>query len=354
MSLIGPDFAGLGPHGERAMPADLVTLTREDTAIVRAGRHEVAVVLHTTTSDWSRQQLAGIATALGSNGAAIVEVVDCGYDSDRQNRELRRLAETGVHAVISIPIGNAVVAQAHRAVAHAGKALILLDNAPTGLLPGTDYAGVVSCDNFALGAIAAELLSPYLPEEGVAGILTYGVDFFATQQREIAFRKWISQNRPDVTLVRAKFHTIEETGPAFDRLLAENEDLDGLFVAWDVPAIKTVKAVRARGRLLPIATVDLGQAVAQDLAAGGLIRGVATQRPYEQGVAAGNAALLALTGRQLPPWIALPGFAVTKANVIEAFQVVWHMPAPPALIDSRWMIRPRHLRPAAGGGRDPS
>lgn len=328
-------FAGLGPHGERATPADRITLSDEDAAHARASRYAVAVVLHTTTSDWSRQQLAGIVTALGLHGAAVVEVIDCGFDSDRQNRELRQLADSSIDAVISIPIGNAVVAQAHRAVAHSGKTLILLDNAPTGLLPGTDYAGVVSCDNFGLGAIAAELLSPHLPEEGVAGILTYGVDFFATKEREIAFRKWIGQNRPDVTLVRAKFQTIEETGPAFDRLLAENDDLDGVFVAWDVPAIKTVGAVRARGRSLPITTVDLGSAVALELAAGGLIRGIAAQRPYEQGLAAGNAALLSRVGRQLPPWIVLPGFPVTAANVVEAFQVVWHAPAPPDLLKSR-------------------
>ena len=333
--LAGTTFAGLGPHGERATPADRLTLGGEDAEKARAARFSVAVVLHTTTSDWSRQELAGIVTALGTHGAAVVDVVDCGFDSDRQNRELRRLVDSAVDAVISIPIGNAVVAQAHRAVARSGKVLILLDNAPTGLLPGTDYAGVVSCDNFELGAIAAQLLSPHLPEEGVAGILTYGVDFFATKEREIAFRKWIGHNRPDVTLVRAKFQTIEEAGPAFDRLLAENEDLDGLFVAWDVPAIKTVRAIRARGRCLPIATVDLGQAVAQELAAGGLIRGVASQRPYEQGLAAGNAALIALVGRPLPPWIVLPGFAVTEANVVEAFQVVWHAPAPQALLTSR-------------------
>src|ERR1700730_19446103 len=108
------------------------------------------------------------------------------------------------------------------------------------LLPGIHYASVVSADNFGLGVIAAELLSHYLPEEGVAGILTYGVDFFATNEREIAFRKWMGLHRPDVTLVRGKFTTIEEAGPAFDRLLAENDDLDGLFVAWDVPAISAV------------------------------------------------------------------------------------------------------------------
>jgi ribose transport system substrate-binding protein len=328
-------ITGLGPHGERAIPADQVALSESEAETARDGRFTVAVVLHTTSSDWSRQELAGIVTTLGAYSAAVVEVVDCGFDTDNQTRALRRLATERVHAVISIPIGNAAVAEAHRAISLAGKTLILLDNAPTGLLPGTDYAGIVSTDNFGLGVISAELLSPHLPEEGVAGILTYGVDFFATNEREIAFRKWMGLNRPDITLVRGKFPTIEEAGPAFDRLLAENDDLDGLFVAWDVPAMKTVSAVRARGRTLPITTVDLGNAAAAELSEGGLIKGIAAQRPYDQGAAAGIATLLALVGRQLPPWLALAGFGVTQRNVVDAYQVVWHAPAPASLLRAR-------------------
>ena len=49
-------------------------------------------------------------------------------------------------------------------------ALFLLDNAPSGLRPGLDHLAVSSADNFGLGAIAAELASPYVPNEGVAGI----------------------------------------------------------------------------------------------------------------------------------------------------------------------------------------
>lgn len=328
-------ITGLGPHGEYAMPADQIALSEAEAVAARAGRFAIAVVLHTTSSDWSRQELAGIVAALGSYSAAVVEVIDCGFDMDAQRRGLRRLGGERLDAVISIPIGNAAVADAHRAISLANKTLVLLDNAPMGLLPGIHYASVVSADNFGLGVIAAELLSPYLPEEGVAGILTYGVDFFATNEREIAFRKWMGLHRPDVTLVRGKFTTIEEAGPAFDRLLAENDDLDGLFVAWDVPAISAVAAVRARGRSLPITTVDLGNAVALELTEGGLVKGIAAQRPYDQGAAAGVATLRALMGRPPPPWIALPGLAVTQRNVVEAYQVVWHAPAPVSLLRAR-------------------
>jgi ribose transport system substrate-binding protein len=324
-------ISGLGPRGERAVSAEQIALTQVEREAALAARFSVAVVLHTTTSDWSRQELAGIVTTLGAHGAAVVDVVDCGFDRERQAQELRRLAGEGVDAVISIPVGNVSVAEAHRAVSRAGKCLVLLDNAPTGLMPGSDYAAVVSADNFGLGAIAAELLSPHVTEEGVVGILTYATDFFATNEREIAFRKWIAANRPDVTLVRGRFGKIGEAGAAFDALIEENDDLEGLFVAWDVPAMNALAAVAAKGRHLPVTTVDLGNAVAAELARDGALKGVAAQRPYEQGTAAALATLMALTGRQPPSWIALPGFAVTRETVVEAYQVVWHQPAPAAL-----------------------
>jgi len=334
-------ITGLGPHGERAVPADQIVMSEAEAAAARAGRYTVAVVLHTTASDWSNQELAGMVSVLGSYSAAVVEVVDCGFDMTVQSRELQRLAQEPVDAVISIPIGNAAVADAHQAISRAGKTLVLLDNAPTGMLPGVDYASMVSTDNFGLGTIAAELLAPHLPEEAVAGIINYGVDFFATHEREIAFRKWMQLQRPDVTLVRERFKTIDEAGAAFDRLVAGNDDLEGLFVTWDEPAIRVIAAARARGLDLPIATVDLGITAATELCEGGLVKGIASQRPHEQGVAAGVATLLALVGRPLPPWIALPGLAVTERNVIEAYQVVWHAPAPPALLNARKWNLPR-------------
>lgn len=326
-------ISGLGPHGERAVPANQIHLTETDADQARARRFSVAVVLHTTTSDWSKQELAGIAATLGLHSAALVEVVDCNFDVELQVAALGRLAHEPVDAVISIPIGNARVAAAHRALTQSGRKLVLLDNAPTGMLPGADYASVVSTDNFGLGQSCAAMLSTHIPPDGAAGILGYGVDFFATHEREIAFRKWMGHYRPDVTLVRERFAEPEGAGPAALAMVEKTPGLSGIFAVWDVPAMKAVRALAQNDIHLPLTTVDLGNEVALDMARHGMIKGVGAQLPYDQGSAAARVTLAALLGLPVPPWVALAGREVTPSDVIEAYQVVWHLPAPKAIID---------------------
>ena len=344
-------IVGLGPHGERAAGPERLVLSDVDADLIAKRGANVAIVLHTTQSDWAKQQLAGIARELGRHGAAVVEVVDCRFDPDTQNKALERLgaksAKSGaLDAIISIPVGGARVADAHRGISHATTKLILLDNVPSGLLPGKDYASMVSADNFGLGKTAAELLSPHVPLGSTIGLITYAADFFVTNERALAFRTWMDRYRPDAVVKSARFAHIEEAGSAVNNLLAEHPDTKGLFVVWDEPAAWVLKAVRDRGLEIPMTTVDLGITVAMELAAGGLVKGIAAQQPYDQGVAAADAALLAIAGRQPPPWVALPGLAVTQQSVVQDYQIVWHTPAPPELI--RLMQKP--ARRSAGGG----
>lgn len=327
-------IAGLGPHGERAVPADQVQLTEAEAAEARDRRFSVAVVLHTTTSDWSKQELAGIAATLGHYSAALVEVVDCNFDAELQIAALTRLASRPINAIISIPIGNTRVATAHRDLTRSGRKLVLLDNAPTGMLPGTDYASVVSTDNFGLGQSCAAMLSAHIPPNGAAGILGYGIDFFATHEREIAFRRWMSIHRPDVTLVRERFAELDGAGPAALAMVDKTPGVSGVFAVWDVPAMKAVRALADRGLEVPITTVDLGNDVALDMARHGMIKGVGAQLPYDQGSAAARVTIAALLGLQVPPWVALAGREVRPYDVIEAYQVIWHLPAPKLIIDS--------------------
>ena len=136
-------------------------------------------------------------------------MIDCAFTPEVQIEALGRLIEETPDAIISLPVANSKVAAAHARVSATGIKLILLDNAPTGLLPGKDYISLVSTDNFGLGKIAAEGLSPHLPDGAEVGVLGYDADFFATNEREIAFVKWMQIHRPDVSL-----RVLRESGAA--------------------------------------------------------------------------------------------------------------------------------------------
>ena len=112
------------------------------------------------------------------------------------------------------------------------------------------------------------------------------------------------------------------------RMIADHPDISGLFVVWDTPAYAVATLLQTEGHALAMATVDLGEDVAIALAAGRHFVSVAAQQPFQQGVAAARTTILALLGRTVPAWIAMPGVAVARGNVADSFQIIWRKPAP--------------------------
>ena len=83
---LSASIIGLGPHGERAAQPSILRLGLDDLARAKAAHFTVGVALHTTTSDWSRQQLArGIETTLGTCDAALIAVEDCRFNAEDRN-----------------------------------------------------------------------------------------------------------------------------------------------------------------------------------------------------------------------------------------------------------------------------
>ncbi|MBO0869868.1 MAG: substrate-binding domain-containing protein, partial [Micromonosporaceae bacterium] len=147
------------------------------------------------------------------------------------------------------------------------------------------------------------------------------------------FKTTISQQYPDIQIVASK----GIAGPDFagdgqaaaNAMLSQHPDLAGIWGVWDVPAEGIMAAARAAGRNdLKIATQDLGKNVAIALAKNQLVVGLGAQRPFDQGVTEAELAADALLGKTVPPYIALSALPVTHANVLQAWQDVYHAPAP--------------------------
>ena len=112
-------------------------------------------------------------------------------------------------------------------------------------------------------------------------------------------------------------------------LIASEGALGSLFVVWNELAMPAAAVPEQINQTTPNGTNDLGNAVSINMAWGRLIKLDGTQRPYDQGKAAATAAHLALLGRPVPLWIALPGLAFVRNNVVEPYQSIWHAPAHP-------------------------
>ena len=324
---------GLGPHGERAAPPERVVLLPNDIAMARRKKFRVAIIMHTLESDWSKQLVTGIIGTLGDAGAIVVEVVDCSFSAEAQIHALKRIRLMQLDCVISLPITSEAVADAHRMIAKSGTRLVLVDNVPSGLLPSKDYASFVSADNYGLGMMAAEMLSEHIPQNGSIALLGYDKEFFATNEREISFSRWISTNRPDITTNIYHFNSIRTVGQLAKDLLTKPYCPSGMFVVWDTPCVEVLKVMSLIDIYVPITTIDLGSVVASSLARNGPIKGISAQRPFQQGESVGKTTVTDLLGRKCPEWIALPGLAVRQSNVAESYQAIWRMPAPRSILD---------------------
>ncbi len=331
---------GLGPHGEQPSSPNLVHLTEAEAGAARKAHFRIGIALHTGASDWSRQQLAGITKALHELGADLGPVEYAGFDAAKQIDQIVAMVKSRPDAIIAIPVDNTMMAEAFKSANAAGIKLVLMDNAPAGMRAGNDYSCVVSADNMGIGQIAAQLLASHIPANGTAAVIGFGRDFFVTVQREVAFKQWLADNRPDVTVIQTTFADPSAAGRVGADFLAAHPEVSGAFVVWDEPAMEIVKALRAQGKAVAMTTADLGSAAAMELARGGMIKGIAAQRPFDQGVAEAEAAIAALLGKPTPAWIAMPPVSVTQRNLIEAFETIWHTPPPEELVAAHAAANP--------------
>lgn len=323
----------VGPDSVPPSPDSALALSSADAAKARAGHFRVGIVMQTMDLDWSTLQVRGIKDTLAKYGVSVVGVTDANFKVDTQIAQIGDMVQRHPDAIISIPVDPTATASAYKQAAQAGIKLVFILQNATGLSYPQDYQAAVGGGDQGNGAIAASMLAHSVPKNGTIGVIGYGVNFFTTNNRETALKAWLKTNRPDIKIKEADFLDPTQAGQVASNFLTANPSVNGLWVAWDAPAMQVVTSERATGTKVPIVTMDLGTQVAREIASGGVVVGDAAQRPYDQGVAEAEAAIKALLGQRVPQWTIVRGVPVTRANLLDAYRQVWHT-APPAAVTS--------------------
>jgi ribose transport system substrate-binding protein len=322
-----------GPKGEPAFPAEKIKLTDEQIAKVKQGHYTAAISMHYSGNDWSQQQIAGLKSEFQKLGIEVVAVTDANFKNTQQISDLEAISAKKPNILVSIPVDAKTESAAYKKMADAGVKIVFMDQPADGMAAGKDYVSVVSADNFGNGMLAADELAKALGKKGKVAALYYAPNFYVTNQRYEGFTARLKAKYPDIQLVATEgFQDPNQTQSVASALLTKKPDIQGLWVAWDVPAMGAVAAARTAGKnaeSFVIVCEDLGNEAALNIAQKGFIKGLGAQRPFDQGIAEADEAALALIGGETHPYVAVPSLAVNRANMIESYQTVYHA-APPA------------------------
>ncbi|HSL27515.1 MAG TPA: substrate-binding domain-containing protein, partial [Acidimicrobiia bacterium] len=255
-------------------------------------------------------------------GAEIIAVTDSRYDPALQANDVETVMAEEPELIYTWLVDPVQGAQAFRPAVDAGVKVAFMSNLPEGFQHPEDYASVVTDDLFRMGEAAAEMMAEALGGEGQIGWIFHDADAYVTNQRDQAFKQVIEERYPDIEIVaEGGFAEPQQTFDITQSMLLRNPDIDGIYAPWAVPAASVVEALRAEGRDdVKVVTLDLDPTVAVDMAEGGNVVGIVADVPFEIGRAMGAAALLALVGKESPPFAIVPTMKVTRENLVTAWQ----------------------------------
>lgn len=321
------------PEGVPAAPPLPPVFTPDELTKLRNGRYRAAIAMQALDTPWNSLQVQGISETLAKYGVEVAAVTDAAQDPVRQAAQLRALADQGIHILFSVPIDPATQTQAYKRISEAGVKLIFMDNVPHGLQPGKDYVTVVASDNEQNAVFATEELLKAMGGRGDVALITYSFEsYYSIAARRRGFEQTLA-GYPDVRLAAVeKFTQPSEVYQKAIAMLTAHPGIKGIFAVWADPAMQAIAAAQALGREdIVVTTNDLGPDSALYLARG-QIRAIGAQMPYDLGVAEANAALYALLGKAVAPYISIAAFGVKQSNLLSALEMVTKRTPPPEVV----------------------
>lgn len=329
--LIPAQIMGRGPNGEISARISQIKLTAKNIDSIKARKIKVGIIMQTMDIEWSTEQVRGITTQIKALGGSVISVCDGAWSLEKQSACVDNMITKKPDAIISIPVDDTGMAPSYAKISTAGIKLIFIDNVAKGLKFKSQYQGVVTSDNQGNGAAAAQALALYIPKNGTVGILDFGVDFFVTKERMRGAKAWFAANRPDIIVKVAEFTDTSKTADVAANFLTANPDIKGFFTEWEVPAMGIITALRAQNKSMPITVVNAASDIALDMAQGGMIKMIGSQRPFDEGVAEATMAARAIIGLTNPSYLAFPAAPMLRNNLLTAWENVYHTPIPSAI-----------------------
>jgi ribose transport system substrate-binding protein len=325
-----------GPNGEKATPTSALKLSAADIAKVKSGHYTAALTWH-QSSDFVTAVTAGARDEFAKLGITVTATTNANFDAGKQKNDIETVMAKKPDVMLSLPVDPVATASAYKSVTRAGTKLVLLSNVPKGFVQGRDYVTVVTDDLFQMGKHAADALAASIGDKGKIAYFFHDASYYVTNQRDQAFKKTIEANYPNIKLVAQQ--GIADPNKAQDQanaILTKNPNLDGVYVTFSQPPAEGVlSALRNNGNTkTKLVSLDLDEPLTVDMARGGNVSGIVSDKAYELGQAMAMSAAYGLLDRKAPPFLVAPAITITKDNLAHGYEESLHQAPPKAVAEA--------------------
>lgn len=319
-----------GPFGERAESTDKLIINDYDAKQIAAGRYTVAVSFHYTGQAWMDLITKGMTDIFKTLGINIIATTDAHFDPDLQCRQLESIQLLNPDIIIGVPTDAQKTSAAFKSAACQSK-LIFLTGVPKEFTRN-DYVTCVSVNDRSQGRYIGQKLGEYMEQHHLTrvGLLKHNALFSATNQRDSAAEQVFLEEFDSINIAATgTFNHENDAYAATLDLIRNNPQIQALYVPWEGPARKVIQALTDIGRQdIAIGTGGLDLDSSKILGAGGMIKVLSAQQPYEQGRAVALAAAGVLLGRDIPSFIAVEPIGVRPDNLEAAWKEIFKDEAP--------------------------
>lgn len=324
-----------GPYGEKAVSPSEIVLSREEKRKLRNGHYRVAISFHYAGTAWAELHEKGIRDELERYGIDVISAMDARFDADLQNMQLQGILIQKPDAVIAIPTDDKKTADHFRELAAVTK-LVFISNLPENMEKDS-YASCVSVNEAENGANVGRMIGEYCRKKKSAkiGFINHGAIFYGTRERDAAAEKVID-SFPNIEIVSSKgFGQIENAYQVCKDMIASHPEIQALYVSWDQPALRVIQALKELHREdIAVFTTDLDTEIASYMEEG-IVKGISTQRFYEQGQAAALVVAKALVNETVPKYVGVQPYVVEPKQLRRVWKEIFHTSMPEELADSK-------------------
>lgn len=290
---------------------------------------QTAALAWHSSSPWTDAVTRGALATFARFNIEVVAITDAQYDPVKQLADLESIDALSPTMVLSLSVDSVATYSGYRQLLDAGTKLVLLSNPIESLKAHKNFAGFISVDTQAMGRSAAQLIDMAVAHKGNVGVIFHEAEYFITNHRDNAFLDALDAYQGIRVVAKQGFVQEQDTSAVAMAMLLKQPNIDAIYVSWEKAAEGVIEALRLMGRKnVKVVSHDLGISTLLDMAQGGNMYAVVSDRPYDIGVAMAMTAINEQQGNVGLLANSTEYDLVTKDNLATVWPLAFHSNLP--------------------------